>query len=1043
MLTRNCYRVLLLVLLLPSASMALGLGDIHLKSALNAPLDADIDVVGAAPDELSGLRASLASRETFVRYGLEYPGFLSGLTLEPQKSADGRTVIHLHSADAVNEPIATVLVEVNWARGHLVREYTVLLDPPVFSGEAAAPANVAAPVTGDSVRSGNVERRAPSVSAASAAPTAATSAPASNSAPPGNSAPASAAPASASPTRSRAPVAAGGSYTVRPGDTLYSITSQAYGSGERLAHQRQLVAVYRANPAAFDGNMNILRAGSHLSLPGDAEITAISPGEASAEVHRQFSSWSGAHGAGAAAGGAAGGSATGQLRLVPPQESAQAPASSSAPTPAAGSAATSGGAPANSAASSAAAASAAAASAALQQRVGQLEAQLAESQRLLQVKNSELAAMQARSATPTPAPAPAPAASAPPATPAPAPAAPVVTPPAETPAAAAPAPVTPAKTPAATAKASESGNSFIDLLEEYWYLPAGLVLVLVVLLVMRAVRARQEDAFDRSLGRLSQPGFDSKPAESRGTDTVPLRALTPAREEQGYRVEESGSHEQPAGALSDTSASGRHVAIDSVPSEAPVALDQGDPLAEADFHMAYGLYDQAADLVQIAISREPERRDLRLKLLEVFFVWGNKDRFLASARELAATRDKALPGEWEKIVIMGRQIAPEDPLFAATGAGALAGAASGGVDLNLEGGQNRIDFDLMGEPTVSSPRADSVDLDLGAALGDSDPTGEARPASESGVDFVFDDAERGNEQTGSTREMPSRSGANTTVTVQVTGAPINDPEAPTVEQPQLPGGDHPTIRQKIDAATRSGMVSSEQTAELELHDLGLDLGGMDGVGDDADLTSAADAPTMLAGLGDDTRQLLKHTDSERKDEAAKAGGEPTDSGTWLFTDTDFADIANSPGAQKLGGAEAPTEVVTQLAPRPEFDSEPDSSSTTARLAALESDGLDLDLGELNKSELEHGNGVDLDVGTPATSSEGTFVQTQRIMAEDIPLPDLEPATMSEVGTKLDLARAYMDMGDPEGARSILSEVLSEGSVSQKQEARRLIDTLPG
>jgi len=136
-------------------------------------------------------------------------------------------------------------------------------------------------------------------------------------------------------------------------------------------------------------------------------------------------------------------------------------------------------------------------------------------------------------------------------------------------------------------------------------------------------------------------------------------------------------------------------------------------------------------------------------------------------------------------------------------------------------------------------------------------------------------------------------------------------------------------------------------------------------------------------------------------------------------------------------------VVTQLSPRPELEPDSDSSST-ARLAALDSDGLDLDLGDLNKLDTGHdSNGVDLDVGTPASSSEGTFVQTQRIMAEDIPLPDLEPATMSEVGTKLDLARAYMDMGDPEGARSILSEVLSEGSVSQKQEARRLIDTLPG
>ena len=57
--------------------------------------------------------------------------------------------------------------------------------------------------------------------------------------------------------------------------------------------------------------------------------------------------------------------------------------------------------------------------------------------------------------------------------------------------------------------------------------------------------------------------------------------------------------------------------------------------------------------------------------------------------------------------------------------------------------------------------------------------------------------------------------------------------------------------------------------------------------------------------------------------------------------------------------------------------------------------------------------------------------------------DLEPMTMSEVGTKLDLARAYMDMGDPDGARNILTEVLQEGSVSQKQEAQRLIDSIPG
>ena len=68
----------------------------------------------------------------------------------------------------------------------------------------------------------------------------------------------------------------------------------------------------------------------------------------------------------------------------------------------------------------------------------------------------------------------------------------------------------------------------------------------------------------------------------------------------------------------------------------------------------------------------------------------------------------------------------------------------------------------------------------------------------------------------------------------------------------------------------------------------------------------------------------------------------------------------------------------------------------------------------------------------------------RSRTEQMPqLSQLEPVTMSEVGTKLDLARAYMDMGDPDGARNILQEVLAEGSASQKQEARRLIDSLPG
>jgi pilus assembly protein FimV len=84
--------------------------------------------------------------------------------------------------------------------------------------------------------------------------------------------------------------------------------------------------------------------------------------------------------------------------------------------------------------------------------------------------------------------------------------------------------------------------------------------------------------------------------------------------------------------------------------------------------------------------------------------------------------------------------------------------------------------------------------------------------------------------------------------------------------------------------------------------------------------------------------------------------------------------------------------------------------------------------------------IDLDVGEPISADDGDATH-RRTAAGDVGLSELEPVTMSEVGTKLDLARAYMDMGDPDGARSILEEVMSEGNPSQKQEAQRLMESI--
>jgi len=990
---------LILAVLAPSGAMALGLGDIHLKSALNAPLDAEIDLTATA-EEIRGLKVALASRENFSRYGLDYPAFLDSVTLVPGKAADGHDVLVVRSTSPVTEPFATLLIEATWARGRLVREYTVLLDPPVFtSDKASAAAAVAAPAETAPARSGSVER--------STAPPMPAAAPAAS----GGGGPSSGAPTTAS--GSAAPHAAGadGTYVVQRGETLSSIAASHYPNSAR---ERALLGIFRANPAAFSGNMNELHAGANLQMPDEAALAAIGPAEAKSEVSSQFHAWSGNRG--------------GQLHLIAPSEPAAAGSGTAATHE----------------------------SAALQQQVKQLQGQLSESQRMLELKNAELARLQQQLGQGKAGAATKPAATPPPAKPAPVPPVAKATPEAAKPAPPVmPPPVAkpprhaPASPSAKPAQPEAGGGSMLDWLLSNWYLPLGILAALIgAVYGWRQFRSHREHEFGRSLDRLAaMPAESAAAPSSRPAETQPMRTLA-TKQDSSFIVEESGSHPAPRiGAAESAALQASSVAVDDDVSAtgAAVPIDQGDPLAEADFHMAYGLYDQAADLVRIAISREPQRRDLQLKLLEVFFVWGNKDQFLQLARELSASRNQAPAGEWEKIVIMGRQIAPEDALFAS--GGGLSGAASAGVDLNLEGGQNRVDFDLLGEPSVvAETPSDGVDLDLGAALGSQDSTGEVRAPGDTGVDFVLDDPARGGDATGSTREMQQ----SPTVTLDFAE---HSPDSPTVENLATPDFESPTIRQKLEASSRSLLQGVEPTAEVAVVDLGLDLStgdtgghgaigdaegaGGSGAADDAsdtgthDSPDAASAPTMLAGLDEETRELYAQAQAESHDTAIMPSPASA-SGTWLFTDKDL----DGPLAAAAAAGDAPTQLATAIMPAP-------AAGITAQLESIKDHGagdIDLDLGSL-ESTGEPGGALDLDVGHDSAPGDGEFGATQRLAPE--PLNEAEPATMSEVGTKLDLARAYMDMGDPEGARSILEEVLVEGSASQKTEARRLVESLPG
>jgi pilus assembly protein FimV len=974
------------LVIFPPAAFALGLGDVRLLSALNAPLDAEIEVLGATPEDMATLKAQIASSEMFARYGLDRPAVLNGVTMTASKNAAGKEVIRLRTAEAITEPFLTMLVEVNSARNRLVREYDLLLDPPVYTpGPQVADAPVAAPSTSDSARAGQIARPSATPSTARAQEPASSLG---NESPPSPSPSAGAAPAPS--------LGEGSTRTVRRGDTLSGIATEVSGA-DAPGSRAWMLAIYQNNPAAFDGNMNVMRSGSVLRIPDSASVAAISPGEAGAEIRRQWSAW---RGSGPASGGESTPTDRGQLRLVTPGEL--------------------GGAGADTGAASAE-------SSRLQGRVRELQAQLDESRRLLELKNSEVAQLQARlssqqssSAAPPPAREP-PSASAQP-TPPPAETAPAESPPAQgsavepAPAAAEPPPeAQPARKPvAAETPAPQQSGSIFDTLAEYWWVGAALVVALLAFFGLRAFRSRQRNEFDDSLSRLaaSNAGAAALDRGDFGSDTQPLRAgAGGAAREAAFVVEESGTHERPRFG-GEAQSSPRNVsADDTISSETAINLDQGDPLAEADFHMAYGLYDQAADLVRIAISREPGRRDLKLKLLEVFFVWGNKEQFLQTARELAETRDRAQSGEWEKIVIMGKQLAPEDPLFAGGGGGG--GSASfGGVDLDLEGGQSRVDFDLLGEPV---PGGNDIDLDIGSALGE----GDGQTVTDAAL-ALHDEGYTNGTGTQTTRQMTQKIRSEEPTVATYGG----DFEAPTVEQPALYGSSNPTVRQKVETAMKHGNAA-EQTAELAIDDLGLDLSSLDTM-DQPGIGAAEEGPTLVAGLDERSRRIM--------DEAERRGMRDPDAtaisatGSWNLADNDL-DATMPP--QRVGYQNGADEDI--------------DLSETSRLRAVKGKGLDFDFNdEAPPRRKTNGSGtaVDLDVGT-VTVPDTAFTATQKLNSEDLALPDMEPVTMSEVGTKLDLARAYMDMGDPEGARNILEEVMQEGSVAQKQEAQRLIESLPG
>ncbi len=256
--------MLMMALAMPGAASALGLGEIHVQSGLNERLAAEIDIVGATAEDLMDLRAAVANRETFLRYGAERPAFVASATFKVDKDSQGHPVLAVSSTDSFSEPLVNFLVDLRWHKGEVVREYTLLLDPPGF---------------------GSATRLAQAGAMGAALPPAAAAA-------------ADTAPAAVSRTQSTAPrsetqqsrARAAGEIRVGAKATLRGIAWRV-GARSEADLKRMMIAIFRANPSAFDGNINRLYLGAVLSIPSDAALAAISDAEATREFHAQMAAW--------------------------------------------------------------------------------------------------------------------------------------------------------------------------------------------------------------------------------------------------------------------------------------------------------------------------------------------------------------------------------------------------------------------------------------------------------------------------------------------------------------------------------------------------------------------------------------------------------------------------------------------------------------------------------------------------------------------------------------------------------------------------------
>jgi pilus assembly protein FimV len=690
------------VFVLPATALALGLGKLTVDSSLGQPLSAHVELTAAQKEELDSLAAKVADQSVYRDNNVAYPTALSRARVTIEQSANGPPQLKVTTQQAVNDPYLDLIVEVNWATGRVVRNYTFLLDPPGAS-EKQAVAPTAAAIRAEAVpsrgaRTERAERNAPAAAGANAGQ--------------------------------------GDTYTVRRGDTLSKI-AKVY-KPESVSLEQMLVALLRSNESAFENkNMNRLRSGQILTVPPADQAASVTPNEAVKVVRVQAADWRAyrdrvAGAAAATEAGQAGQTAGGKITTAvedkgtPVQPGKDQLRVSREAGKGAGAGATQ-------------AEDLAAKDKALRDansRIADLEKTLQNMQKAAELKSQTMADLQKqaeaakakaaeamKSAPPNIATAPSvtppavpPVTSAPPTT-SPAPAAVVPPPPAAAPESKAAEPVAPetkapetkapettsAKAPEAkapstkvappTPKATKAEPSFFDDLfgnTPTWAIGAAVLGILALIAGLVAARRRTATKFEDSI----ISGTDIK------TNTV--------FGSTGGGVVNTGDNSL----ASDFSREGL----------GNIDTDEVDPIAEAEVYLAYGRDAQAEEILKEALKKDAQRQEIYLKLLEIHAQHNKPSAFETVASELYSVSGGQ--GEvWQKAMALGRQLDPSNPMFTEAGSAAGLAAEPTGADTERGGG----------EPAEPAPAPAS------AQIYSMPPDLKPEPKSGRDLDFSLDD----------------------------------------------------------------------------------------------------------------------------------------------------------------------------------------------------------------------------------------------------------------------------------------------------------------